>query len=115
MAVSFDQIIPWGRSRKEYELMFSLSPEDLSRSVLDCGGGPASFVGELAATGKRAVSIDPIYTFSGAEIRARFEAVVEPMKAQIRATPDDWTWSYHRDPDDLCVNRRAALERFLAN
>jgi hypothetical protein len=115
MAVSFDQIIPWGRSRREYELMFSLSTEDLSRGVLDCGGGPASFVAELAASGMRAVSVDPIYTFSGPQIRARFEAVVEPMKAQIRATPDDWTWSYHRDPDDLCANRRAALEGFLAD
>ncbi len=115
MAVSFDQIIPWGRSRKEYELMFSLSMEDLSRGVLDCGGGPASFVAELAASGVRAVSVDPIYAFSGAEIRTRFEAVVEPMKAQVRATPDDWTWSYHRDPDDLCANRRAALEKFLAD
>src|SRR5262249_41033652 len=53
--------------------------------------------------------------FSGADIRARFEAVVGPMVSQIRATPDDWTWSFHRDPDDLCANRRVALEGFLAD
>lgn len=37
------------------------------------------------------------------------------MLAQIRATPEDWTWTYHRDPEDLCANRRAAIEKFLAD
>jgi hypothetical protein len=115
MAVSFDQIVPWGRSRREYELMFGLGPEDLSDGVLDCGGGPASFIAEVSASGLRGVSVDPIYAYSGWEIQARFEKVVQPMIAQVRATPGDWTWSYHRDPDDLCANRRAALERFLAD
>ena len=49
------------------------------------------------------------------EIRQRFEAVSDSMLAQVRATPEDWTWSYHRDPDDLLANRRAALEKFLAD
>ena len=115
MAVTFDQIVPWGRSLREYELMFSLSPADLASGVLDCGGGPASFTAEMTAAGLRAVSVDPIYAFSGPKIAARFEAVVPSMIAQIRATPNDWTWTYHRDPEDLCANRRAALHRFLAD
>src|SRR5262252_2910643 len=115
MAISLDQIVPWGRSLKEYELMFALSAEDLSAGVLDCGGGPASFTAEMSASGKRAVSIDPVYAFSGQEIRARFDATAGPMLAQVKATPDDWTWTYHRDPDDLLANRRSALEIFLAD
>ena len=95
--------------------MFSLSAADVSRGVLDCGGGPASFTAELAAAGLRGVAVDPIYACSGAEIRNRFEKIVPTMLAQVRATPEDWTWSYHRDPDDLCANRRAALESFLAD
>ncbi len=115
MAVSLDQVVPWGRSRREYELMFGLTATDLGAGVLDCGGGPSSFTAELSAAGVRAVSVDPIYTYSGAEIRSRFEAIVEPMLSQVRATPADWTWTYHRDPDDLLANRRAALNRFLAD
>ncbi len=95
--------------------MFSLTAADLSRGVLDCGGGPASFIAEVSAAGVHAVAVDPIYAFSGAEIRARFEAVVGPMLTQVRATPDDWTWAYHCNPEDLAANRRAALERFLAD
>ena len=81
--------------------------------MLDCGGGPASFTAELAGSGVRVVSVDPIYVLSGAEIRERFEATADSMIEQVRATPDDWTWTYHRDPDDLLANRRAAIERFL--
>lgn len=95
--------------------MFGLTAEDLSRGVLDCGGGPASFTAEVSAAGIRAVAVDPIYAHSGREIRTRFEAVVEPMLAQVRATPADWTWTFHRNPEDLAANRRAALERFLAD
>ena len=115
MAVHFDQIVPWGRLRSEYELMFNLTASDLSGGVLDCGGGPASFAAEAAAGGYRVVSVDPIYTCSGPQIRARFDAVAGPMLAQVRATPNDWTWSFHRDPDDLLTNRRMALEKFLAD
>ena len=115
MAVHFDQIVPWGRSRNEYDRMFALTTDHLSGGVLDCGGGPASFTAELAACGERAIAVDPIYQFSGSDIRARFEAIADSMLSQVRATPDDWTWSYHRDPDDLMANRRAALEIFLAD
>ena len=110
MAVSFDQIVPWGRSRREYELMFGLRAKDLSGGVLDCGGGPASFTAEMLTSNVRAVAIDPIYAFSGSEILARFEEVVEPMISQVRATPEDWTWSYHRDPDDLCAIAASATD-----
>jgi hypothetical protein len=110
-----DQIVPWGRSYNEYCLMFSLSAQNLSGGVLDCGGGPASFTAGFSASGHRAISADPIYAHSGAEIRARFEATAETILAQVRATREDWAWSYHRNPDDLLAHRRAALERFLAD
>ena len=115
MGVHLDQIVPWGRARREYELMFALTPGDLACGVLDCGGGPASFAAEANASGQHVVAVDPIYAFSGDEIRARFDSTAGPMLAQVRATPDDWTWSFHRDPDDLLANRRAALEVFLAD
>ena len=115
MAFSLNQIVPWGRLRDEYELMFDLSTHDFSAGVLDCGGGPASFVAELTANGHRAVAVDPIYAFSGEQIQARFGVAEDLILSQVRATPDDWVWSYHRDPDSLLANRRAALMKFLAD
>lgn len=115
MAVFLEQIVPWGRTGEEYELMFSLAREDLSGGVLDCGGGPASFTAGLSSAGIRSVSVDPIYAFSGGEIQGRFDAAVETILTQVRATPDDWTWTYHRNPDELGATRRAALDKFLAD
>lgn len=115
MAVHFDKIVPWGRLRDEYERMFDLSAQNFSGGVLDCGGGPSSFTAEMSADGVRAVSVDPIYVFSGPKIRTRFDAIADSMIAQVRATPEDWAWGYHRNPDGLLANRRAALEKFLAD
>ncbi len=115
MAVTFNQIVPWGRSLREYELMFGLEARHYAGGILDCGGGPASFNAEVTVKGGRAVSVDPLYAVPAAEIEARFEAIVEPMLAQVRATPEDWTWGFHRDPEDLRANRRAALDAFLAD
>jgi hypothetical protein len=115
MAVHLDRIVPWGRSRKEYERMFSLTAEDLSQGVLDCGGGPSSFTAEVSDCGFRAVSADPLYIHPGADIRARFAGTADSIMAQVRATPGDWIWSYHRSPDELLANRRAALEAFLTD
>ncbi|HUG09523.1 MAG TPA: hypothetical protein VMM36_00845 [Opitutaceae bacterium] len=115
MAVHLDQIVPWGRSRREYELMFGLTAADLSQGVLDCGGGPASFAAEISREGYRAVAVDPIYAFSAGDIRARFEATAEPLMAQVRGTQSNWNWTFHRDPDDLLNHRRTALEVFLAD
>ena len=95
--------------------MFRLTVQDLSGGVLDCGGGPASFTAEVTAAGFRAVSADPIYACPAEAIRARFEQAADSMLAQVRATPDDWTWTFHRDPDDLLAHRRAALVTFLAD
>ncbi len=115
MALILDNIVPWGRSRREYELMFNLVNGDRLSRVLDCGGGPASFTAEMATAGHSTVSVDPLYAYSGPEIRARFELTVDPVLAQIQATPDDWSWGYHRDPEALLNNRRSALETFLAD
>ena len=115
MAMRLDQIIPWGRTFREYELMFQLGPEERAAGILDCGGGPASFNSELTARGHRAVSIDPIYEFTGADIRSRFDAAAPLVMEQVAATPDDWDWSYHLDAAGLLANRTAALERFLAD
>ena len=115
MSVILDRVVPWGRSRREYELMFALSPADLRKRILGCGDGPASFNAEASAAGVSVVSIDPLYELCGLEIRRRFEATVEEVIQQVIASPDDWTWSFHRDPDDLRRNRRAVMDAFLAD
>lgn len=115
MAVTLDRIVPFGRSLAEYRLMFALSEADLQRSVLSVADGPASFNAEATALGASIRSIDPIYQFSGSAIRQRFNAVVDDIIAQVRATPEDWCWTVHASPEALRASRVQTLEAFLAD
>jgi hypothetical protein len=43
VTLRLDQVVPWGRSAREYGAMFALTTADLDRRILDCAGGPSSF------------------------------------------------------------------------
>jgi hypothetical protein len=115
MAMELSHVVPWGRSRDEYTRMFALTANDLSKKILGCGDGPASFNAEMTAAGRSVISIDPIYTFNGAQIRQRFDESATIVMEQVRATPQNWVWRYHKSPDDLHRNRERAIELFLAD
>jgi hypothetical protein len=115
MSVRLDQIVPWGRSFDEYRLMFRLTGRELGQTILGCGDGPASFNAELTRLGGRVVSCDPIYLFDGPQIRSRFEASTDAIISQVRQNPQNYVWTYHRDPDDLLRSRRTVIYTFLAD
>lgn len=113
MVMKLDKVVPFGRSLDEYIKMFNLSSEDLQQRILGVGDGPASFNAEGTAKGYNITSIDPIYQFDGTEIKQRFDAVVDNIIEQIIATPNNWVWSYHQNPQELKASRIKALEIFL--
>ena len=111
--VILDNIVPFGRSKAEYELMFALTESDRPKSIIGIGDGPASFNAEMTVAGYQVTSIDPIYQFTGAEIKSRFDACVDGIIEQVRNTPNNWVWSYHKSPEDLRANREQAIALFL--
>ncbi len=113
MVMKLEKVIPLGRSLSEYTRLFSLSQLDLNKKILSVADGPASFNAEGTKMGIQVTSIDPIYQFSGVEINARFNQVLEPIINQVKATPKDWVWEYHKSPEDLRQNRIKAIELFL--
>ncbi len=113
MVMKLDKVVPFGRSLDVYIKMFNLSSEDLQQRILGVGDGPASFNAEGTAKGYNLTSIDPIYQFDGTEIKQRFDAVVDNIIEQIIATPNNWVWSYHQNPQELKASRIKALEIFL--
>lgn len=115
MVMKLDKVVPFGRSLAEYQRMFQLSSDELVCEILDIAGGPASFNAEMAQLGHSVTSIDPIYAFSGQEIQKRFDACVDDIIEQVKKTPNDWVWSYHKSPEDLRTNREKALALFLAD
>ena len=115
MAMQLDKVVPFGRSLDEYRQMFLLSEDDLARNIIGVGDGPASFNAEMHALGKRVVSIDPLYRFSADDIEWRFYAMVDTIMEQVKATPDDWVWTYHRSPEHLRQHRINVLARFITD
>lgn len=113
MAMTLDQIVPWGRSLSEYQRMFAMTEADLSGTILGCGDGPASFNAELTAQGGHVISIDPIYAFTAEAIRQRVQETHRTIVDKVKLTPDDYLWTEFRDPDVLGAHRLATMERFL--
>ncbi len=113
--MNLEKVVPWGRSKREYEGMFHLSDYASGRPILGCGDGPASFNAEMLAAGRRVVSCDPIYTFTAVEILSQFYAVKADIIQQMRATPEKWVWRYHSGLDDLLASRIETIERFAAD
>lgn len=115
MTVTLNQIVPFGRSRREYEAMFAITAADLENRILGCADGPASFNAEMTANGHSVVSVDPLYQFAPDQIRQRFEDTFDPVIDQVKATPENWVWSFHRSLAELQQTRRTVIESFLAD
>ncbi|AFY31554.1 hypothetical protein [Calothrix sp. PCC 7507] len=115
MPMVLDNVVPFGRSMDEYIKMFSLTDADLDKRIIGIGDGPASFNAEMTHRCKSVISVDPLYQFSGNEILQRFNAVVDNIINQVKASPNDWVWNYHKSPDDLRKNRVKVIEEFLAD
>ncbi|MDZ8108874.1 MAG: SAM-dependent methyltransferase [Nostoc sp. DedQUE12a] len=115
MVMVLDKVVPFGRSMDEYIKIFNLTNADLNKRIIGVGDGPASFNAEMARQGKSVVSIDPLYQFSGDQILQRFNEVVDNIINQVKATPNDWVWSYHKSPENLRHNRVKVIQEFLAD
>jgi hypothetical protein len=108
-------VVPWGRSFEEYQGMFSLSEGDLRGRILGCGDGPASFNAEATRRGVHAVSCDPIYRFTTAEIRDRIDATYDAVLEQTRINAHEFVWSAIGSVEQLGEVRMAAMNAFLAD
>jgi len=112
--MKLENMVPWGRSKKEYMQMFNLSRDDLQRKkILGCGDGPSSFNGEASYDGANIVSVDPLYAYSREEIMRRIDEVAEEVMVQVRANADSFVWKNIPDMESLEHIRIEAMMEFL--
>jgi hypothetical protein len=114
MRLTINKVYPWGRSFEEYRGMFRLTEADLSRRILACADGPASFNAEMHRRGHGVVSCDPLYQFSGQEIRARIDGTYREMIDLVTRERDRFVWDRVHSPEELGRVRMAAMNDFLA-
>ena len=115
MALRLDNVVPWGRSAREYIAMFALTPEALNGRILDCAAGPGSFTAELTAQGKTVVACDPIYQFSAGEIQKRIDETYPRMLALNEVHKENFLWHLYGSPVHLGEIRMQAMRHFLTD
>jgi hypothetical protein len=93
--------------------MFALSDEDLTRRILGCGDGPASFNAEATRLGSTVISCDPIYRWEAADIRERVTTTRDEILEQTRRNAGEFVWDSIRSVDQLGRIRMAAMDAFL--
>ena len=110
---TIDNVFPWGRSKEEYIKMFALSEKDLQSSILDCGAGPSSFNCEQYRANNKVISCDPIYQFTGEQIKNRIEATALAIMKRVKANYDNFVWQSITSPEHLYNIRMSAMEQFI--
>lgn len=113
MGLRLDQIIPWGRSLAEYISIFDLSESDLSKKILDCAGGPASFNAELTKLGGKVTSCDPIYQFSADEIEQRVQETYNIVLEKVKFNQDKFVWTMMQSPEQMAQMRINVMQKFI--
>jgi len=113
MPITYEQVLPWGRSFDEYRRMFGLTDVDLGRRILGCGDGPAAFNAAMCRRGYRVVSVDPLYRFGQEQIEGRIAEVTDIILEQTYQNRNLFRWDAIRDIDELKGLRHLAMREFL--
>lgn len=113
MGFNLQKVVPWGRSFNEYCDMFALSEQDLQKSIVGVGDGPAAFNAELTEQGGNIISADPVYAFSHEQIRRRIDELFDDMVLQVAANADNLRLDKFGSAESLGQVRMEAMNRFL--
>ncbi len=113
MPITYEEVLPWGRSFEEYKRMFALSEQDLRSRILGCGDGPAAFNAHMHALGKQVTSVDPLYQFDRERIAARIEQVTSVILEQTASNRHLFRWGQIASVEELGKLRHASMQVFL--
>lgn len=111
--MELSEVVPWGKTFKEYRGMFSLSDSDLEKTILGCSDGPACFNENLTNIGGSAVSVDPRYQFNSEQIRSRIDEVYPQIMKQVTINKNDYVWNIISGIEELGQIRMEAMRKFL--
>ena len=113
--MELSNVVPWGRSLKEYKEMFTLSNTDLEKKILGCSDGPACFNAEVTSLGGSVISADPVYEFNSKQIRTRIGEVYPQIMEQVSKNQNEFIWEKIKNIDELGKIRMEAMKKFLAD
>jgi hypothetical protein len=113
MSFALENAVPWGRNYREYVAMFSLSEADLTKRILGCSDGPASFNCEGNQKGYTITSVDPLYQYSSGDIQKRIDETFGQVIEQTRLNQNEFVWKSIQSVEELGQTRMEAMKRFI--
>ncbi|WP_428354489.1 SAM-dependent methyltransferase [Methyloprofundus sp.] len=113
MGFNLQQVVPWGRSFEEYCAMFTLDEQDLQKSIVGVGDGPAAFNAVLTGQGGSIISADPIYAFISEQIGQRIDEIFDDMLVQVMNNASQLRLDKFGSAEALGQVRLQAMNRFL--
>ncbi len=111
--LKLNEVVPLGRTYREYKDMFNINNMDLNKKILDCGGGPSSFNYEMKMQNNKVITIDPLYQFTKGDIKKRIDETFDNVMGQARANKDDYIWKNIKTVEELAETRMSAMNLFL--
>lgn len=105
----------WGQHLDEYQDMFALSDEDLSKSFLEYNSGVSAFNLELHKRGGNCVSCDPWYKLEKTSLQDKIETSFNERLIQLENNLENLDISRYGSFNDLIKYRRAGVASFLAD
>lgn len=113
MGFNLQQVVPWGRSFEEYCAMFTLDEQDIQKSIVGVGDGPASFNALLTEQGGSIISADPVYAFTSEQIGQRITDIFDDMLVQVANNASQLRLDKFGSAEALGQVRMQAMNRFL--
>lgn len=111
--LSLDRVVFYGRTLREYQLIFSFDHEEYKgRKVLDCPAGSSSFTAEAVRLGVNVTAVDPMFGKPPAELLRVGEADIGHVMESVSKSLDNFNWSFYPTPQALRSYRTTALSRF---
>lgn len=110
------EMLVTSRSFDEYRAMFALSPDDLTRRILDCPGGAAGFTSEANSRGGDVTACDVVYSKNTVDDLAAV-AVAETDRGNeyVRAHSKGYVWKHFTDPGEHRYARQQSVQNFAAD
>ncbi len=104
------------RSFDEYINMMSLREEDLAKGpLLDVAAGASSFTASARIKGFNSTAVDPLYSFSYAQMKDHGRNEIELSTEQLYRIAHTFQWDYYKTIKEHRKNREKSLECFLAD
>lgn len=107
------EVVITARSFEEYRAMFALSPDDLTRKILDCPGGAAGFTSEVNSRGGDVTACDVVYSETTAdELAAIAVAETDRGNEYVRAHSKEYVWKHFSNPGEHRHARQQSVQNF---